>query len=118
MTSRMRWFCVSATTISPLKGITATPDGLLKLAAVPVPSAYPPPLFPVSVVTTPEVGFTSRMRLLPSSATTIRPLEGITASPAKLLKLAAVPVPSAKELLPLPASVVTAPEEGFTSRTR
>ena len=49
------------------------------------------------------------MRLLFSSDTTIMPLEGSTTTPAGLLKLALAPAPSAKDALPLPASVVTRP---------
>ena len=51
------------------------------------------------------------MRWLPPSATTITPLEGITATPVSYWKkkLAAAPVPSAKAPLPLPASVLTTP---------
>ena len=45
----------------------------------------------------------SRMRLLNASAMTIRPLEGITATPRGFRKLAAEPAPSAKASLPLPA---------------
>ena len=102
----MRWFIESATTITPLEGITATPAGQLKLAVVPVPSAKEASPLPASVVTTPR-GVTSRMRWL--SATTITPLEEIAATPYRELKLADVPVPSANASLPLPASVLTTP---------
>ena len=91
----MRLLYKSATTILPLEGTTATPVGPWKLAAPPVPSAKFWAVFPpASVVTTPR-GVTSRMRLLPESATTITPLDEMTATPIGLLKLAAVPVPSA-----------------------
>ena len=126
VTSRMRKLPYSATTITPVEGITATPDGHLKVAAVPVPSAKPPIQFPdwstpllelpASVVTTPR-GVTSRTRQLDWSATTITPLEGITATPKGQKKLAAVPDPSANAPLPLPAIVVTTPM-GVTSRMR
>ena len=79
-TSRMRWFCESATTMAPLEGITATPKGKLKPAAAPVPSSDEVPL-PASVVTPPPGYVTSLMRLLPESPTTLTPLEGITAMP-------------------------------------
>ena len=115
VTRRMRWLLLSATMIASLEGITATPKGLLKLAAAPAPSAKPWPL-PASVVTRPK-GVTRRMRWSFQSATTITSFEGITATPDGLLKLAAAPVPSAKAALPLPASVVTIPR-GVTSRTR
>jgi hypothetical protein len=145
--SLMRLLPVSATTITPLDGITATPCGWLKLAAAP----------PASVVAMPEEGSTIIMRLLFLSATTIMPLdgttatpigmvkpvasvettprgvtsrtqllpesattiapEGITATPAGLLKDAAAPVPSVNAANPLPASVVTIPK-GVTSRMR
>ena len=113
VTSRMRLFHVSATTMMPLEGSTTTPFGPLNLAAAPVPSAKVALPLPASVVTTPR-GVTSLMRLLPSSATTIMPLEGITATPAGPLKPAAAPVPSP---LPPPASVVTTPR-GVTRRMR
>ena len=67
-------------TTMPLEGITATPVGMLKLAAVPVPSVNASLPLPASVVTTPS-GVTSRMRWLCSSATTTMPFEGITATP-------------------------------------
>jgi hypothetical protein len=53
---------------------TATPDGPLKLAAAPEPSAKPalPLLLPASVVTAPA-GVINRMRLLTVSATTTTP---------------------------------------------
>ena len=117
VTSRILWLNSSATTIKLLEGITATPVGLLKLAAAPMPSAKAPLPLPASVVTTPR-GVTMRIRLLVMSATTNTPLEGITATPAGWWKLADAPVPSAKAKLPLPASVVTTPEERSTSRTR
>ena len=104
----MRWFSLSATTITPLEGITATPVGPLKLAAAPVPSANAPLPLPASVVTTPT-GVTSRMRWLPKSATTITPLEAITAISLGLLKLADWPVPSANAPVPLPTKVLAAP---------
>ena len=70
---RMRWLFVSATIMLPL-GSTATPEGPLNKAPVPVPSANPPfhPL-PASVDTTPP-GVTLRMRWLSRSATKTLPL--------------------------------------------
>ena len=112
----MRLLAVSATTITLLEGITATPVGVQKLAAAPVPSANAVLPLPASVVTTPR-GVTRRMRQLYVSATTTTPLDGITATPYGLLKLAAAPVPSANAWLPLPASVVTTPR-GVTCRMR
>ena len=106
VTSLTRWAPSSATTITLLDGITATPLMPLKLAAVPRPSANVERPLPASVVTMPR-GVMSRMRLLPRSLTTITPLDCITATPCGPAKLAAVPAPSAKALVPLPASVVT-----------
>ena len=115
-TSRIR--NASPTTIVRLEGITATPVGEGKFTFVPVPS---PPLFqklplPASVVTVPR-GVTSRMRWFEPSATTITPLEGITATPLGNLNLAAALVPSTQSGVPLPASVETIPE-GDTRRMR
>ena len=116
MTSRMRWLAQSATMITLLEGITTTPCGVLKLAAAPEPSANTPLPLPTSVVTIP-MGVTSLMRWLSYSVTTTTPLEGITAIPSGLRKLAAAPMPSANAALPLPASVVTTPR-GVTRRMR
>ena len=118
VTSRMRWLPKSATTITPDDGMTEIPVGAAKAAAAPVPSAKVWPPLPASVVTTPR-GVTNLMRLLFVSATTITLLEGITETSHGWLKLAAVPVPSAKspELL-RPASVVTTPPGYVTSRMR
>jgi hypothetical protein len=110
----MRLLFESATMMVPLEGFTATPYGLLKLADLPSPKVGLP--LPVSVVTTPR-GVTSRMRLLNVSATTMTPLEGITATAVGLLKPAAAPVPSANMATPVPARVVTTPR-GETSLIR
>ena len=59
---RMRWFPLSTTAIAPLAGVKASPVGLLKLAAAPMPSANAALPLPASVVTTPEVESTSRTR--------------------------------------------------------
>ena len=80
VTRRMRWLFVSATTMFPLDGMTATLCGPLKLAAVPVPSANARLPLPASVVTTP-CGVTRRMRSFPESATIISPLDGTIATP-------------------------------------
>ncbi len=99
----------SATAKLPLKGITAIPIGVKKLAAVPVPSANALLPLPASVVTTPR-GVTTRIRWLSLSPTMMVPPE-VTATPCGWLKLAAVPVPSMEGLpLPPPASVVTTPK--------
>ena len=50
-------------------GDTATPDGRLKLAAVPVPSAEPDVSEPASVVVAPPEVSILRIRLLEESAT-------------------------------------------------
>ena len=78
----MQLLSVSATTTMLLEGITATPAGPRKLAAVPVPSAYAALPLPASVVVTPR-GVTSRMRWLDVSATTTMPLEGMMATPIR-----------------------------------
>ena len=104
VTLRMRLLSRSATMTLPLKS-KATLKGLLKDAAVPVPSAYPYEPLPASVLTTPP-GVTTRMRWLYMSATMMLPL-GSRATPEGLLKDAPVPLPSANELHPLPASVLT-----------
>jgi hypothetical protein len=111
----MRWLPYSPTTTTPLDGMTATPHGKLKLAAAPAPSANAALPLPASVVT--KEDSTSRMQLLPRSATTITPLKGFRATPHGKLKLAAVPQPFANAALPLPARVVTTPR-GVMSRMR
>jgi hypothetical protein len=108
VTSRTRWFEMSATTMTPLDGITATPKTLQKLAAAPVPSAHVAAPLPASVVTTPSA-VTSRIRLLFWSETTITSLEGITAMADGPKNFAFVPAPSAKACVPSPASVLTEP---------
>ena len=90
----------SATTTFPFER-TATPNGVLK----PLLEPY---VLPASVVTTPPGYVISLMRLKLWSPTTTLPFER-TATPTGYLKLAAVPVPSVKVVLPLPASVVTTP---------
>jgi hypothetical protein len=80
VTRRMRLLFGSATTITPLEGITSSPKGKWKLAAARVPSANAAVPLPARVVTTPR-GDTSRMRWPYVSHTTMTPLEGITASP-------------------------------------
>src|ERR1035437_3983975 len=94
---------------------TATPDGPLNCAELPVPSLMPGvPALPASVVTTPaEVTF--RIVELPVSATKTLPALS-TATPEGRLNRASLPVPSALPEFPaLPASVVTIPA-GVTSR--
>ncbi len=81
------------------------PDGYLKLAAAPVPSAHVALPLPARVLTRPEE-VTALMRLLLRSATYTTP-EASIATPAGLLKEAAAPWPSAKDALPLPARVDT-----------
>ena len=97
---RILLFIVSATKTVPYWS-TAMPWGLLKLAAVPVPSwpipAPPPMPPPASVVTTP-LGVILRILLFIVSATKTVPYWS-TAMPLGLLKLAAAPVPSC----PIPA---------------
>ena len=106
VTLRMRWPPVSPTKTLPLES-TATPRGRQNEAAVPAPSANAPGPPPASVLTTPP-GVTFLMRLLNMSATKILPPES-TATPAGLSNEAAAPVPSARPIDPLPASVLTTP---------
>jgi hypothetical protein len=116
-TRRMHLLPESATATLLLDGTTAIPAGPQNPALEPMPSAKEPLPLPASVETTPR-GVTSRMRLFPVSATTKTPLEGSTAMPRGLQKLALAPGPSAKVALPLPAKVVTASVEGEKSRIR
>lgn len=85
---------------------TAIPIGLLKVAALPVPSARPAAPLPASVVTVPS-GVIFLMRLLPWSATYKLSL-ALIARPLGLLNRAFVPFPSAKPYVP-PAKVVVVP---------
>ena len=89
---------------------TATPEGKLKLAAAPVPSALPEVPPPASVVTTPA-GEIWRILWLPESATVTVPSVP-TATPNGALKLAAAPVPSA-----LPAAFAAEPAHVATVAT-
>ena len=69
------------------------PEGLLKSAALPVPSVLPATKGePAKVVTTPA-GVIFRIVLLDESATNTLP-DPSTATPAGLMNWAAVPVPS------------------------
>ena len=79
VTRRTRLLDESATAIAPLEGSAAIPNGLLKLAAAPVPSAKAPLPLPAIVVTTPAK--VTSLRRLPSwSITTMLPLKGSTAT--------------------------------------
>jgi hypothetical protein len=112
----MRLFDWSATAMTLLEGITATPRGFQKRALGPTPSANAPPQQPASKLTPPP-GVTSLMSWLDWSATTTTPLEAMTATPVGKKNFAAVPVPSAYPAV-LPASVETEPEAGSTIRMR
>ena len=103
------WLSASATyTLSLLS--TATPKGLLKEAAVPVPFAEPALPVPAKVLTSPA-GVIFLIRLLVTSATYTLSLLS-TATPEGPLKEAAVPVPSAEPVTPaVPAKVVTSPAD-------
>ena len=102
----MRWELVSATNTFP-PASTATPLGLLKEAAVPLPSANVAFPLPANVLTKPsDVIFL--MRLLPWSATYKLPAES-KATPWGLPNFAAVGRPSAYPYAPLPAKVLTTP---------
>ena len=96
--------------MTPVAETIATPLGDAKSALVPMPSAKfaaaPPP--PASVETSPR-GVISLTALLSRSATTMTALERMMARPRGLEKDAAVPVPSTKAAIPLPASVETTP---------
>jgi hypothetical protein len=77
---RMMPLPVSATIMLPLAS-TATPEGLLKEAAVPVvPSAYAAAPFPAIVDTNP-LGAIRRIRWFAESATITFPLAASTATP-------------------------------------
>jgi hypothetical protein len=113
-TRRMRKLAVSATTIELPEARTATLRGWKKLAEVPEPSErplvqVPDTQWPASVETAPPIP-TSRMQWFALSATTMKPFDASTATPCGWLKLAAMPTPSAKFALPLPATVETIPD--------
>ena len=118
MTERMRWFCVSLTKIEPAES-TAMPVGLLKVAALPTPSATPglrKPA-PASVVTAPPPTMprvTVRTALLNVSAT--KRFVPAIAIPVGLKNTAFVPLPSAMPRAPLPASVDTWYDGNSTTR--
>src|SRR6267142_991245 len=103
---RMVLLYVSDTYTLPALSV-ATPDGNLKLAAVPVPSALPAtPADPASVLTAPA-GVITRIVWLYVSATYTLPAPSI-AAPHGVLKRAAAPLPSALPVNPAdPASVLT-----------
>eukprot|EP00277_Geminigera_cryophila_P020890 CAMPEP_0179492570 /NCGR_PEP_ID=MMETSP0799-20121207/66850_1 /TAXON_ID=46947 /ORGANISM="Geminigera cryophila, Strain CCMP2564" /LENGTH=117 /DNA_ID=CAMNT_0021309413 /DNA_START=419 /DNA_END=769 /DNA_ORIENTATION=- len=87
---------------------TTTPNGFLKRAAAPSPSAHPLcPAWPATVVTRPSVVVTFRIQQLFRSLTTRFPSMS-RASPHGMLKRAVGPDASAKPASPpTPASVVT-----------
>jgi hypothetical protein len=61
---------------------TATPTGLMKVAAVPTAFVLPPALPPPArVITVALLGYTARMTLLPVSAITMAPDVGSMAKP-------------------------------------
>ena len=103
---RILWLPISATYTLP-KASTASPLGLLKLAATPVPFVEPLTPLPAKVVTIP-VGVILRILLLYWSTTNTLP-EASTATPEGPLKLAAIPVASVEPCKPLPAKVETTP---------
>ena len=79
-------------------------------AARPTPSAKPPaPVgLPTSVETTAPGNVMRRMQLLLRPATTMSPVEGMTATPGGVLNLAFVPTASTNPATPtVPAKVVT-----------
>ena len=93
--------------IAPL-GRTSTPEGWLKRAVTPAPSANPNALLPAIVVTTPPGKVTSLKQLSSASVTTTAALDGTKATPRGVWKLAEVPIPSSGGVpAPPPASVVT-----------
>ncbi len=95
--------------------VTAIPNGRLKVAAVPKPLIDEATPLPAKVVTSPE-GDMRRNRLFPPSATRTFPAGSIV-TVLRVLKAAALPVPSCHVAAPDPASVVTLPER-VTIRTR
>lgn len=100
---RMRLLARSHTNRLP-RWSTATLVGRLKAAVAAGPSANPPAPVPTpAIVVTWPVGVTRRIRWLYWSATNRSP-PGPTATPPGVLKLAAVPAPSANDAFPLPAT--------------
>ncbi len=112
VTLRTRRLLPSPTSTLPLAS-TATLDGELKEASVPVPSANAPTPLPASVVTTPP-GETLRIAEFNVSATSTFP-PASTATPQGRSKVAPVPTPLVNPRTPLPACVVTTPP-GVTLR--
>src|SRR5439155_322489 len=93
---------------------TATPEGRLNRAALPVPSSLPSSYHPASFVTTPA-DVTSRIFLLSLSATKTFPALS-TPTPQGRSNRAALPVPPPlPRFTASPASVVTTPA-GVTFR--
>ncbi len=117
VTLRMLEFTKSATKRVPVAASTAMPEGVLKPALLPKPSAKPPEALPARVLTAPA-GVTLRIRLFMRSETYRMPLEASTAMPLGLLNLALVPVPSAvpENCEGDPARLATAPA-GLTERS-
>ena len=83
----------------------ASEPGLVNAAEIPIPSILLEAPLPAMVVTVPS-GAIERTLLLAKSVTIKLPLLS-NARPVGLLKDAAVPTPSAKAAVPLPANVVT-----------
>src|SRR4029453_12154140 len=119
-TRRMRWLLVSAIHRFPAAS-TATPVGLVRLAAVAGPASpeNPPKPFPATVVITPVPASTRRMRRLVVSAIHRFPAAS-TAPPVGSVRLAAVAGPASPEKpnVPFPATVLTAPVTASTLTTR
>ena len=105
VTFRTRLLDVSATNTLPAAS-TATANGVLNEAAVPVLSAKAGDPLPASVLTTPP-GDTLRTRCPKSTTYTVPPAS--TATPRGSVNNAPVPAPSANPAVPLPASVLTSP---------
>jgi hypothetical protein len=104
----MLWY-VSATAMYRPSEEKDTPQGWVKEAAMPTPSAEPGLTDPASVTTAPVALVMSLILLLLKSATAMyRPSEDKDTSEGGL-KEAAVPTPSAEPPLMDPASVTTAP---------
>mmetsp|Transcript_36206 Transcript_36206/g.84853 ORF Transcript_36206/g.84853 Transcript_36206/m.84853 type:complete len:206 (-) Transcript_36206:2669-3286(-) len=94
------------------------PNGRLKDAAPPIPSADPgDPQEPATVVTIPESVSTPRIQSLLMSATSARAPVGVIAMEVGVLNDADAPLPFANPAIPDPAKVVTSPVESMILRT-
>jgi hypothetical protein len=115
VTMRSRWPSISATYRAAPAASTARPQGVLKVAKVPGPSAPPAAPVPATVDTTPPAS--NRILLLEESATYTAPVAPTTATDAGRLKVALSAGPSAAPTAPVPANELTAPVATNTTRS-